>query len=177
MWGPLYQGRPLQVAVMCSSVRCRMGWPGEQQTWPLLGLQHQHAVHQKAADDVPVFAWCHCQAVIPTTTRLRFSPSLLTHPLLLLLFLFPPPPLPAPPCCAWLPQTAVMYLLAHASRGFMTRINSTSVEGGQHMEAALSRELGRPLITVSNHVASMDDPLVMSTILPPSVYADPQQLR
>lgn len=70
-----------------------------------------------------------------------------------------------------------MYMLAHASRGFMTRINNTVVEGGQHMEAALARESGRPLITVSNHVASMDDPLVMSTILPPSVYSSPEQLR
>lgn len=70
-----------------------------------------------------------------------------------------------------------MYVLAHASRGFMTRVNSTQVEGGEHMQAALQRQAGRPLITVCNHVASMDDPLVMSTILPPAVYSDPTQLR
>jgi monolysocardiolipin acyltransferase len=70
-----------------------------------------------------------------------------------------------------------MYVLAHASRGFMTRLNSTHVEGLGHMEAALAREPGRPLITVCNHVASMDDPLVMATILPPAAYADPEQLR
>lgn len=70
-----------------------------------------------------------------------------------------------------------MYILAHASRGFMTRVNNTTVEGGQHIEAALAREPGRPLITVCNHVASMDDPLVMSTILPPAVYGEPEKLR
>jgi monolysocardiolipin acyltransferase len=71
----------------------------------------------------------------------------------------------------------VMYVLAHGSRAFMTRANSTHVEGAEHMAAALAREAGRPLITVCNHVASMDDPLVMSTILPPAVYSDPAQLR
>jgi monolysocardiolipin acyltransferase len=70
-----------------------------------------------------------------------------------------------------------MYILAHASRGFMTHLNNTTVEGVQHMEAALARAPGTPLITVSNHVASMDDPLVMSAILPPQVYSDPTQLR
>ncbi|KAF6264855.1 hypothetical protein COO60DRAFT_1266700 [Scenedesmus sp. NREL 46B-D3] len=59
----------------------------------------------------------------------------------------------------------------------MTRANNTHVEGAEHMAAALAREAGRPLITVCNHVASMDDPLVMSTILPPEVYSDPAQLR
>lgn len=74
-------------------------------------------------------------------------------------------------------QTAVMYILAHASRSFMTVANSTTVEGAEHMQAALDRRQGRPLITVCNHVASMDDPLVMSTILPPEVYSDASQLR
>lgn len=74
-------------------------------------------------------------------------------------------------------QSMVMYVLAHGSRAFMTRANNTHVEGAEHMAAALAREAGRPLITVCNHVASMDDPLVMSTILPPEVYSDPAQLR
>ncbi|KAF8067215.1 N-acylphosphatidylethanolamine synthase [Scenedesmus sp. PABB004] len=74
-------------------------------------------------------------------------------------------------------RSAVMYVLAHGSRGFMTRANDTSVEGAEHMAAALARAPGRPLITVCNHVASMDDPLVMSTILPPEVFADPAALR
>eukprot|EP00878_Enallax_costatus_P022113 GHUV01023451.1.p1 GENE.GHUV01023451.1~~GHUV01023451.1.p1 ORF type:complete len:305 (+),score=73.43 GHUV01023451.1:232-1146(+) len=74
-------------------------------------------------------------------------------------------------------RTAVMYILAHGSRSFMTVLNNTRVEGAEHMSAALARQQGRPLITVCNHVASMDDPLVMSTILPPAVFSDPSQLR
>jgi monolysocardiolipin acyltransferase len=74
-------------------------------------------------------------------------------------------------------RTAVMYLLAHGSRSFMTVMNSTQVEGAERMAAALGREQGRPLITVCNHVASMDDPLVMSTIVPAAAFTDPQQLR
>lgn len=70
-----------------------------------------------------------------------------------------------------------MYVLAHGSRSFMTVMNSTKVDGAERMAAALAREQGRPLITVCNHVASMDDPLVMSTILPPTVFNDPGQLR
>jgi len=59
----------------------------------------------------------------------------------------------------------------------MTVANSTTVEGAEHMKAALDRQQGRPLITVCNHVASLDDPLVMSTILPPELYSDASQLR
>ncbi len=71
----------------------------------------------------------------------------------------------------------IMYALAHGSRAFMTRANNTSVQGAEHMAAALARPAGTPLITVCNHVASMDDPLVMSTILPPQLYAQPGDLR
>ncbi|CAN4111075.1 unnamed protein product [Withania somnifera] len=35
----------------------------------------------------------------------------------------------------------------------------------------------KPLITVSNHVAAMDDPLVIAALLPPSVMLDAQNLR
>ncbi len=35
------------------------------------------------------------------------------------------------------------------------------------MEYALKRPKGQALITVCNHVAALDDPLVMSALIPP----------
>lgn len=74
-------------------------------------------------------------------------------------------------------RAAVMYTLAHLGRTWMTQLNSTHVQGSEHLAAALAREPGRPLITVSNHVASIDDPLVMSAVLPPEAFSTPEQLR
>ena len=56
-------------------------------------------------------------------------------------------------------------------------LNSTEVEGAEHMERALQRPPQQPLITVCNHVAAMDDPLVMSAIIPPQYLAQPRSLR
>lgn len=70
-----------------------------------------------------------------------------------------------------------MYLLASASRAFMTGANTTTVQGAHHLEAALSRPPGTPLITVCNHVASMDDPLVVSTVVPQQYFDQAASLR
>lgn len=75
-------------------------------------------------------------------------------------------------------QTAVMFALAHLGRAWMTRLNATEVvAGAEHLAAALAREPGRPLVTVSNHVAAADDPLVVSALLPPEAFATPERLR
>ncbi|CBI33554.3 unnamed protein product, partial [Vitis vinifera] len=39
------------------------------------------------------------------------------------------------------------------------------------------RPKNKPLITLSNHVASMDDPLVIASLLPPSALLNAQSLR
>jgi len=44
-------------------------------------------------------------------------------------------------------QSAVLYLVAHASRAFMTSLNSVSVEGAEHLAAALQRQPGVPLVS------------------------------
>ena len=74
-------------------------------------------------------------------------------------------------------QLAVMSGLAHASHMFMHYANSVSVRGKEVMEAAMQRPEGQALITVCNHVAATDDPLVMSAIIPEQYYNSPQNLR
>lgn len=83
-----------------------------------------------------------------------------------------PPHLSVPPS-----QSAVLYLVGHASRAYMLSLNSTRVEGLEVVEQAMARPAGQPLITVSNHVAALDDPLVMAALLPPGALEQPQALR
>ena len=74
-------------------------------------------------------------------------------------------------------QSTIIYALASASRGFMHGLNTTSVMGGEVMEAALRCPEGQALITVCNHIAAMDDPLVMSAVIPPAFYSHPKSIR
>ncbi|GFR40957.1 hypothetical protein Agub_g1621, partial [Astrephomene gubernaculifera] len=74
-------------------------------------------------------------------------------------------------------RRAVLYLVGSAARVYMTGLNSTSVEGLDHMSAALQRPAGQALITVSNHVAALDDPLVVTTLLPEGTLEQPDKLR
>lgn len=73
-------------------------------------------------------------------------------------------------------RSSIIWILASMSRSFMG-LNTTSVYGGENMERALNRPSGQALITVCNHVAAMDDPLVMSLIIPTSYYSQPSAIR
>jgi monolysocardiolipin acyltransferase len=69
-------------------------------------------------------------------------------------------------------------MVGHVSRAFMTVLNTTTIEGAEHVAAALQRPANQPLISVSNHVAAMDDPLVVATLLPSSdLLNEPERLR
>lgn len=71
----------------------------------------------------------------------------------------------------------VLLAVGSASRAYMTSLNTTSVEGGGHLAAALERPAGQALITVCNHVAALDDPLVVSALLPEAALQQPDKLR
>ncbi|KAG2448338.1 hypothetical protein HYH02_006920 [Chlamydomonas schloesseri] len=71
----------------------------------------------------------------------------------------------------------VLLAVGSAARAYMTGLNSTSVEGGGHLAAALERPAGQALITVCNHVAALDDPLVVSALLPEAALQQPDKLR
>ncbi|OIW13575.1 hypothetical protein TanjilG_29316 [Lupinus angustifolius] len=61
---------------------------------------------------------------------------------------------------------------------FMNGLNHVQVYGLEKLHSALlERPKGKPLLTVSNHVASMDDPLVIASLLPPQVLMDAENLR
>jgi 1-acyl-sn-glycerol-3-phosphate acyltransferase len=68
--------------------------------------------------------------------------------------------------------------IAGAARVFMTGLNSTTVSGSQLLaQAVLQRPEGQGLLTVSNHVGAMDDPLVLAAALPPAALLSPSALR
>lgn len=55
--------------------------------------------------------------------------------------------------------------------------NETLIHGEEHLQQALQREKGQPLITVSNHVGSIDDPLVIASIVPSAAMLQPTNVR
>eukprot|EP00887_Chlorella_sp_A99_P008113 scaffold12.g8113.t1 len=60
---------------------------------------------------------------------------------------------------------------------FLGVASATRVEGGEHMRAALARPAGQALLTVSNHVGSIDDPLITSALVPPAYLLRPGAVR
>ncbi|KAE8706441.1 Detected protein of confused Function [Hibiscus syriacus] len=65
-----------------------------------------------------------------------------------------------------------------ASPCFMNGLNRVQVYGLENLhDALLNRPKNKPLITVSNHVASVDDPFVIAALFPPRVLINSQNLR
>ncbi|KAI3448576.1 hypothetical protein Pfo_005241 [Paulownia fortunei] len=61
---------------------------------------------------------------------------------------------------------------------FMHGLNRIQIFGAEKLQhVLLHRPENKSLITVSNHVAAMDDPLVISSLLPPSMLLDANGLR
>lgn len=74
-------------------------------------------------------------------------------------------------------RTIVLGVVSSASKIFMNVLSTMVVENGGVLEAALQRPVGRPLITVSNHVAAMDDPLLLAALTPLSSAIQPGAMR
>ena len=62
-------------------------------------------------------------------------------------------------------------------KAFLTATTSVEIINAERMIAALERRPGQGLITVSNHVASLDDPMVTTALLPPQYLLKPASLR
>ena len=74
-------------------------------------------------------------------------------------------------------QAAVLAGVGGICKLFMAGLAHTRLTGGEILEAALKRPPGQALITISNHVAAMDDPLVLAAALPMRALGDPAALR
>ncbi|XP_057961144.1 uncharacterized protein LOC131153106 [Malania oleifera] len=75
-------------------------------------------------------------------------------------------------------QSLAVPVIGNVCHVFMHGLNCVQVYGAEKLhQALLHRPDRKPLITVSNHVASMDDPLVIASLLPRSVLFDAHILR
>ncbi|OAY44039.1 tafazzin [Manihot esculenta] len=75
-------------------------------------------------------------------------------------------------------QSIAVPLLGNMCHVFMNGLNHVQVYGLEKLhDALLHRPRNKPLLTVSNHVASVDDPFVIASLLPPRVLLDAQNLR
>ncbi|KAL6132725.1 hypothetical protein ACLB2K_064964 [Fragaria x ananassa] len=75
-------------------------------------------------------------------------------------------------------QAVAVPVIGNVCHVFMNGLNRVQVYGLEKLhDALLCRPKDRPLLTVSNHVASMDDPLVVAALLPPNVLLDAKNLR
>ncbi|GAV70632.1 Acyltransferase domain-containing protein [Cephalotus follicularis] len=75
-------------------------------------------------------------------------------------------------------QAVAVPVLGNVCHVFMNGLNRVQVYGVEKLhDALLNRPKNKPLITVSNHVASLDDPLVISSLLPIRVLLDAKNLR
>ncbi|KAM3290671.1 tafazzin [Capsicum chacoense] len=75
-------------------------------------------------------------------------------------------------------QAVAVPVLGNVCHVFMHGLNRVQIYGAEKLYQVLENRIEtKPLITVSNHVAAMDDPLVIAALLPPSVMLDAQNLR
>eukprot|EP00899_Mesostigma_viride_P028638 jgi/Mesvir1/895/Mv17457-RA.1 len=75
-------------------------------------------------------------------------------------------------------ETVTIGILGSLSLLFMNQLNDTLVVGRERMhDAILRRWPGQALITVSNHVASLDDPLITSVLIPRETLTDARYAR
>eukprot|EP00798_Chlamydomonas_sp_ICE-L_P002724 gene2724-12597_t len=74
-------------------------------------------------------------------------------------------------------RTSFLYIISKASQVFMHTLNTTEVQGAEVMEMAMARPKGQALITVCNHVAALDDPLVLTAIMPKEYHASAEAMR
>lgn len=79
--------------------------------------------------------------------------------------------------CCFASQVAVCGAVGLLSKGFMQLLNTTEAAGREHLLQAMSRPDSQGLVTVSNHTAALDDPLVLSALMPLESMPRPADFR
>uniref|UniRef100_A0A5B7BCX3 Phospholipid/glycerol acyltransferase domain-containing protein n=1 Tax=Davidia involucrata TaxID=16924 RepID=A0A5B7BCX3_DAVIN len=75
-------------------------------------------------------------------------------------------------------QALAVPVIGNACHIFMHGLNRVQIYGAEKLhQALLHRPENKPLITVSNHVASTDDPLVIASLIPPNALLNAHSLR
>lgn len=74
-------------------------------------------------------------------------------------------------------RTAVLVSLGSLCKAFLSATTTVEIAGAERVVAALERRPNQGLITVSNHIASIDDPMVTAALLPPQYLLKPACLR
>ena len=74
-------------------------------------------------------------------------------------------------------QKAVLAVVGALSKGFMGLLTSTEIKGQQVIQQAFNRPSGQGMITVSNHSAALDDPLLLAAMMPCRSLLQPQAFR
>ncbi|CAA7399904.1 unnamed protein product [Spirodela intermedia] len=75
-------------------------------------------------------------------------------------------------------QYVAIPVIGNVCHVFMHGLNHIQIYGLEKFHSALLRRpKGKALLTVSNHVASVDDPFVIASLLPPSVMLDARNVR
>ena len=63
------------------------------------------------------------------------------------------------------------------ARAFVRGANSLTLHDAHHLDAGLQRASGTGLLTVSNHISTMDDPGMLASIVPLRTLCDPDAMR
>ena len=71
----------------------------------------------------------------------------------------------------------VIPVVGGAARLFVRAGNDLTLHDAHHLHAGLQRPAGTGMLTVSNHISTMDDPGLLAAIVPLSTLCDPDAMR
>lgn len=75
-------------------------------------------------------------------------------------------------------RTVAIGLVGSVCRLFIRGGNNLTIHDGHHLESSLSRPSGTALLSVSNHIATIDDPHLLASIVPlRTLYNGASQMR